>query len=350
MGTNIREIVIKKDVSFGELKGKVLLVDAYNVLYQFLSSIRQADGTLLKDSHGSTTSHLSGLFSRTSRLMGYGIKLAFVFDGKAPQLKHREIERRAELKEEAEKRYKEAEKEENLEEMKKYASRTSRLTKEMVEEAKELISALGCPIIQAPSEGEAQAAYMVKEGKAFAVVSEDYDSLLYGSPKMIKNLTISGRKKEKGKLSYESITPTMIDLKENLGEWGIGQGQLIALAMLVGTDFNPGGIKGIGQKKALKLVKEYGDGIENLERLFNDLGKEKEEGLSFEWKEVYNVISEMPHTDEFWLVWKGINREKVIDILVKRHDFSMERIESTLSKLEEDKSTREQKGLSEFFG
>lgn len=345
MGTSIREIVIKKDLSFDELKGKILVVDAYNILYQFLSSIRQADGTPLKDSHGNVTSHLSGLFSRTTRLMGYGIKLAFVFDGKPHQLKLGEIERRSELKEDAEKKYKAAEKEENIEEMRKYASRTSRLTKEMVAEAKELISALGCPIIQAPSEGEAQAAYMVREGKAYAVVSEDYDSLLYGGPKMVKNLTISGRKKEKGKLSYGSIAPSIIDLNENLRAWGISQSQLIVLAMLVGTDFNPGGIKGIGQKKALKLVKDHG---EDFEGLFEELKKDYDVG--FDWKEVFKVISEMPHTDDFWLVWKGINREKAIGVLVTDHDFSMERIDGTLSKLQEDKKGREQKGLSEFFG
>jgi flap endonuclease-1 len=117
------------------------------------------------------------------------------------------------------------------------------------------------------------------------------------------------------------------------------------LAMLVGTDFNPGGIKGIGQKKALKLVKEHG---EDFGRLFEELKKDYE--IGFDWKEVFEVISKMPHTDEFWLVWKGINREKVIDILVNKHDFSMERVEGTLSKLMEGRKGREQKGLSEFFG
>ncbi len=345
MGTNIREIIIKRDIGFEELRGKILVVDAYNILYQFLSSIRQADGTPLKDSHGSITSHLTGLFSRTTRLMGYGMRLAFVFDGKPHQLKFGEIERRSELKEAAAKKYEDAAKEENVEEMRKYASRTSKLTKEMVEEAKELISALGCPIIQAPSEGEGQAAYMVREGKAYAVVSEDYDSLLYGGSRVVKNLTISGRKKEKGRLSYGSIAPSIIDLNENLREWGISQSQLIALSMLVGTDFNPGGVKGIGQKKALKLVKEHG---ENFEGLFEALKKDYE--ISFDWKEVFGVISKMPHTDEFWLVWKGINQEKVIELLVARHDFSMERVQGTLSKLQDDKKSREQKGLSEFFG
>jgi len=344
MGTSIREIISKREIGFEELKGKILVVDSYNILYQFLSSIRQMDGSLLKDSKGNITSHLSGLFSRTTRLMAYGIKLAFAFDGKPPELKLGEIERRVGLKQEAEKRFRIAEKEENLEEMKKYAARTSRLTKEMVEEAKELIAALGCPVIQAPSEGEAEAAFIVQRGDAYAVVSEDYDSLLFACPRMVKNLTITARKKQKGRLSYERIEPSLIVLGDNLKEWGINQDQLIILGILVGTDFNPGGIKGIGQKKALKLVKEYGT---EFEKLFGDLGKDYE--ISFDWKKVYDTIKDMPKDKDYWLVWKGINRERVKELLVERHDFSLERVESTLAKLEEDKKSREQKGLSEFL-
>jgi flap endonuclease-1 len=344
MGTSIKEIISKREIGFEELKGKILVVDSYNIIYQFLSSIRQMDGSPLKDSKGNVTSHLTGLFSRTTRLMAYGLKLAFVFDGKPPELKFGEIERRVALKEEAKKKYEAAEKEENLDEMRKYAARTSRLTKEMVEEAKELISALGCPIVQAPSEGEAEAAYIVEQGEAYAVVSEDYDSLLFGCPRLIKNLTITARKKQKAKLAYDTLKPSMITLAENLKEMGITQDQLIMLAILVGTDFNPGGIKGIGQKKALKIVKEHGADFDGL---FEALKKEYE--VNFDWRQVFDVIKNMPKTKDYWLVWKGINHDRVRYILVERHDFSLERVESTLAKLQEDKKTREQKGLTEFF-
>jgi flap endonuclease-1 len=344
MGTNIREIVLKKEIGFGELNGKILVVDSYNIIYQFLSSIRQMDGSPLRDSKGNVTSHLSGLFGRTTRLMSYGMKLAFAFDGKPPEMKMGEINRRVELKQVAEERFKIAEKEENLEEMKKYAARTSRLTKEMVEEAKELIGALGCPIIQAPSEGEAQGAFMVKQGDAYAVVSEDYDSLLFGCPRVIKNLTITARKKQKNRLSYDKTEPSIINLGENLREWGITQDQLIVLSILVGTDFNPGGIKGIGQKKALKLVKEYGS---DYERLFEELKIDHE--IDFEWRKVFDTIKDMPAEKDYWLVWKGINKERVKEILVNRHEFSLERVELTIAKLDADKKTRQQKGLGEFL-
>jgi flap endonuclease-1 len=293
MGTNIREIVVRKEIGFEELKGKILVVDSHNILYQFLSSIRQMDGSPLRDANGNITSHLSGLFGRTTRLMAYGIRLAFAFDGKPPELKFGEIERRASLKQEAEEKFKLAEKEENLEDMKKYAARSSRLTKEMIEESKELILALGCPVIQAPSEGEAEAAFIVQQGDAYAVVSEDYDSLLFGCPRVVKNLTITARKKQRGKLSYERIEPSLIVLGDNLKEMGIGQEQLIMLGVLVGTDFNPGGIKGIGQKKALKLVKEYG---QDFGRLIEELGKDYE--INFDWRKVFDTIKDMPKSVE----------------------------------------------------
>ena len=192
MGTNLRGLLVSKEVNIEELTDKVLVVDTYNILYQFLSSIRQSDGALLMDSKGDVTSHLTGLFNRATKLLSQGIKLAFVFDGKPPELKTKERDRRKSIKVEAEKRYEQAKAEEDVDAMKKYAARTSKLTKNMIEEAKLLVKALGCPVIQAPSEGEAQAAIIVNKGDAFAVASQDYDGLLYGSKRVLKNLKISG--------------------------------------------------------------------------------------------------------------------------------------------------------------
>jgi flap endonuclease-1 len=127
--------------------------------------------------------------------MEHGLKLVFVFDGKPPALKSREIARRVELKMDAAQKHKEAEEKGDIEEMKKYAVRTARLTTEMIEESKQLLTLLGIPIIQAPSEGEAQAAYMTKQGDAYAVVSQDFDSLLFGCTRVVRNLSIEGKRK-----------------------------------------------------------------------------------------------------------------------------------------------------------
>ena len=147
MGTNLKDLLVMKEIEFKDLKDKILVVDTFNVLYQFITTIRQRDGTPLKDSHGRVTSHLTGLFNRTTRLMKEGIKLAFVFDGEPPELKQKERMRRTELKKEAMKMFKAAKKKGDEAEMKKYAARTSKLTGEMIEESKELIAALGLPVI-----------------------------------------------------------------------------------------------------------------------------------------------------------------------------------------------------------
>jgi flap endonuclease-1 len=345
MGTKITELLQTTELSIEDLRGKVVVVDAFNQLYMFLSSIRQPDGSLLKDSHNNVTSHLNGLFYRFTKLMQYDIKFIFVFDGKAPDLKLKERERRSALKHEAELKLEKATEEENLEDMKKYASRTSRLTKEMIDDIKELIEALGCPIIQAPSEGEAQAALLVKNKDAYASLSQDADSLIFGCPLVVKNLTLSGRKKLPNKLSYDSITPELISLKDTLKELDIDQDQLIVLAMLTGTDYNIGGIKGIGPKTGLKLVKEHGSGMDNFEKLFKE--NKWDEHFDYDWKEVFNIIKNTRITDDYKIMFKDVDDEMVVEVLCRKHDFNEERTRAVLEKLH--KRPLAQKGLGEYF-
>ena len=218
-----------------------------------------------------------------------------------------------------------------------------RLTPEIIEESKQLLSLLGIPIVQAPSEAEAQAAFMASSGAVFAAVSQDYDSLVNGAPKLIRNLSISGKRKKANKLSYEAAKPEMIDLALNLNNLGIDRSQLIALGMLVGTDYNPGGIKGIGPKNALKLVKKHGT---DFEALF----KEAKWGESFEfgWNEVFYLIKNIPVTEDYSLQWKGADIEGVKEMLLKK-DFSEQRINLALENLAKNTEKKSQKGLSEFF-
>ena len=267
MGVAFKDLIISKEMELDFLENKTIILDAYNILYQFLTTIRSRDGALLMDSKGNITSHLVGLFSRTANLMQKNLKMVFVFDGKPPELKQKTREERNALKLEAEKRYLEAKKRKDKEEMRRYASRTSRLTKEMVEESKELISLLGLPVVQAPSEGEAQAAYMVRKNRGYAVGSQDFDSLIHGAKKLVRNLSISGRRKKAKTAAYETVKPEIIDLDQNLSNLGISQDQLIVLSMIIGTDYNPGGIKGIGPKNALRLVKQHKD----LDSLFKEV-------------------------------------------------------------------------------
>src|SRR3989344_553864 len=181
MGVKLKDFIKSKTITLDELNGKILAIDAHNMLYQFITTIRQRDGSLLVNSRGMVTSHLNGLFYRCTSFIERGMKLAFVFDGKAPALKSKEIERRKGLKIDAQLKFEAAQKKGDIDAMRMYGSRTAVLTKEMIEESKELLLLLGIPVVQAPSEGEAQAAYMTSRGDAFAAVSQDYDSLLSGS-------------------------------------------------------------------------------------------------------------------------------------------------------------------------
>jgi flap endonuclease-1 len=341
MGIAFKDLIPGKEIELKDLHGKPLIIDTYNLLYQFLSSIRSRDGSLLMDSKGNITSHLVGLFSRITKLMSYNSQLVFIFDGKAPELKSKEREKRKSLKLEAQKKYEKAKENQDQDSMKKYASRTSRLTPEMVQDAKQLLEYLGMPIIQAPSEGEAQAAFISKKENCYCV-SQDYDSLLYGSPNLIRNLSILGKRKQTDKLSYTNIKPEIINLADSLNNLNIDKDQLIVIAMLIGTDYNSGGIKGIGPKNALSLVKKHG-------KEFDDLFKEVKWDENFEipWTEVYYLFKKMPVTENYQLEWKSINTSKLKEFLLN-HDFSEERINSSLEKIEKKEEAKKQKSLFEF--
>ena len=339
MGLSIKDIIKKEEISLEDLNGKIVAVDAFNVLYQFLTTIRQYDGKPLMDSKGRITSHLSGLFYRTTNMMSRGIKPIFVFDGRAPELKQKTHEQRAAVKQEAKEKFEMAESEE---EKAKYASRISYLTDEMIEESKELIEALGLPVVQAPSEGEAQAAFIVSEGDAFAVASQDYDSLLFGAPRLIQNLTLAKTRKLPSGLSV-AINPQMIELKKVLKELGLTREQLICLGILVGTDYNPKGIHGIGQKTALKIVKEH----KKPEKIFGAMQKEHE--FDFDWKEIFNLFMKPSVTEDYEIEFKAIDKKKLMKILVEKHEFGAERIDAAINRAIEMKEAKKQKSLKKFF-
>ena len=334
MGVKLADIIIKNDISFEDLKNKRIAVDFSNVVYQFLSNIRQADGTPLMDKNGNITSHLVGLFSRTSNLMEKGIKICYVFDGKPPLLKLKEREEREHRKRIAESKLKIAKEEQSEENMLKYSKQTVRLTPDIVKESKELISALGLPVIQAPSEAEAQAAFMCEQGDVFAIGSQDYDSLLFNAPRAIQNLTLSQKRKLPNG-SYVWIKPQMINLYENLKHLKITQDQLLIIGILIGTDFNPGGVRGIGPKTALRLVQQH----KNYDNIFREVKAD------FNWKEIYAVFKSMPIMKNYQLKWNPVDADKIKKLLIDKHDFSEERVNNTLFKITKNNN---QEGLNKW--
>jgi len=317
MGVDIGEIVLKERVILEQLKGYSVAIDGFNTLYQFLASIRQPDGTPLMDLSGRVTSHLSGLFYRTIRLLEVGIKPMYVFDGKPPAIKSRELEERRRRKEAAAAEARELEAEGEVEKAKIKKKQTLRLTDEMIAEAKQLLDAMGIPYTVAPEEGEAEAAYLAKRGRVRASASQDYDSLLFGSPLLIRNLSISGRRKLPGKDIYTEIQPERIELKQTLEFLGINREQLVVVGLLVGTDYNDG-VKGIGPKKALKLVKEI-----PVEKILKNYGLPED---------VFHYFLNPP-VEDFEPRWREPDREAVIRLLVHEHDFSEERVRRALERM-----------------
>jgi flap endonuclease-1 len=258
MGVVLTPIVQPDTIALRDLRDKMLAVDGNGELYQFLALIRLRDGSPLADASGRVTSHLSGLFFRTTRLIAeHGVKLVFVFDGAPPTLKLAELERRRAVKAEFERARADAIARGDLADAYSKATMTSKLTRDMVGEARELLRLLGLPVVQAPSEGEAQAAHMARTGQVWAAASKDYDTLLFGTPRLLRFLTISGKEFLPSQGTFRPLVPELLDLAAQLARWGITRERLIDLALLVGTDFNDG-VHGIGPKKALKLVQEYG--------------------------------------------------------------------------------------------
>lgn len=343
MGVDLSPIVEKHEITLESLAGKKVAIDAYNVLYQFLASIRQPDGTPLMDFSGNITSHLSGLLYRTERIVENGIKPVYVFDGTPPAFKEKTIEERRKAKEEAKEKW---EKALALEEegAKTYAQATSKLTEEMIAESKELLSAMGIPYIQAPGEGEAQAACIAKKGQVYASASQDFDSLLFGSPLLIRNLSITGKRKLPRKDQYVIVYPEQVFLKELLEKNEINQEQLIALGILIGTDFNEG-VKGVGPKTALKIVKEQKEFEKILEFVSEKYKHEFEPYIMDVFEYFLNppCVGAQPK-------WSAPDEERIVEILVKRHDFSEERVRNAVEKMVKGMEERgSQEKISKWF-
>ena len=347
MGVNLRDLIsdnVKMEVEIEFFRGKSLAIDAYNALYQFLSIIRQPNGTPLKDHLGRVTSHLSGLFYRTVNFIEAGLKPIYIFDGVPPEIKEMEISKRRRLKEEATVKYEKALREGDLEAARIYAQQTAQMTEEMVSDAKRLLDAMGIPWIQAPSEGEAQAAHLARKGDAWAAVSQDYDSLLFGAPKLIRNLTISGRRKLPRRKEYVEIKPEIIYLEKFLNELEITREQLIEVAILIGTDYNPDGIKGVGPKTALQLIRKYG----KLEEAIKVLGERAK--FPVDPAKIKKFFLNPKVTDEYRLEWRMPEREKVIEILCEEHDFSQTRVDKALERaLKSFEKQSKQTSLEKWF-
>lgn len=323
MGVDLGDLLEREKIELEELAGKMIAVDAFNTLYQFLSIIRQQDGTPLRDGSGRTTSHLSGILYRMTNLLEAGAKVVFVFDGEPPRFKRETLDQRAETRSRAEEMWQRA-KEEGLDGF-KYAQAASRLEDEMIADAMRLLEAMGIPAVQAPSEGEAQAAFMAIKGDVDLVGSQDYDALLFGAPRVVRNMAITGKRKLPGKNVYVEVMPEVISLDEELLRLGIARRQLVEIGIMCGTDYNEG-LKRVGPKTALKLIKEHG----NLEGVLEARGETIEDAA-----EIRDLFLDPPVTEDYKIETKRPDPEKILAFLCDERDFSQERVEKAVKRLME---------------
>jgi flap endonuclease-1 len=242
---DLRDLAAISDVAFEDVSG-VVAVDAHNWLYRYLTTtVKFTRDSAYTTADGTEVANLIGLAQGLPKFFEHDLTPVFVFDGGVTELKSDEVEKRREQREKAEERQKAAEERGDTEEAAKLEARTQRLTDTIQETSRKLLELLDVPVVEAPAEGEAQAAHMNATGAVDYVGSEDYDVLLFGGPHTLRQITSSG-------------DPELMDLAETLDRHEVTHEQLIDVAMLCGTDFNEG-VSGIGPKTAMKRIKEHGD-------------------------------------------------------------------------------------------
>ena len=325
MGLDLKQLCVREKTNLESFTSKIVAIDAYNAIYQFLSIIRGPDGLPLSDHNGKITSHISGLFYRNINFLSLGIKPVYVFDGKPPSLKSAEIQRRKQVKKDATIKYEIAISEGNYVEAKKFAQQTSVLRDDMVEESKKFLDLFGIPSIQAPSEGEATAAHLTNTGQAYASASQDFDSLLFGAKRLVRNFTNSGKRKLPNRNTTIEIEPELILLDKTLAELGVTKEQLVDIGILIGTDFNPDGFERIGPKTALKMVKEYGN-LENVPQIQDKLNE-------IDYKQIREIFLKPKVAEVSEIKFGNIDYAGIINYLTKERSFSLDRVDTSLNRL-----------------
>ena len=339
MGLNLKDLVEREKTNLESFSSRVVAIDAYNAIYQFLASIRGPDGQQLSDSEGRVTSHLSGLLYRNVNFLSLGIRPVYVFDGKPPSLKSAEIERRRQIKKDATVKYERAIMAGNMEDARKYAQQTTAMKDGMVRDSKHILGLFGIPYIEAASEGEATAAHLTNTGQAYASASQDFDSILCGAKRLVRNFTNSGKRKIPGRNTYVAVVPEGIETQKTLDALGLTREQLVDIGILIGTDFNPKGFDRIGPKTALKLVRQHSR-LEDIPQIQDQLGE-----IDFEQIREIFLTPRVTAVDE--ITFGQVDYDGITEYLSER-SFSGDRIRSTLNRLRKSIEKRSQ-NLDQWF-
>ena len=335
MGVKLQELIARNKIEFSELAGKIMAIDAPNVIMSLFNFARKnPDGSragLILDRTQRPISHLYGLLYRINFYFSKKIFPIFCFDGLDSELKKLKTKDRLNDFIFTQNWYRSMIRSGNRESAKKIAMSREYLWPNIIKESKQLLGALGIPCISSPASAESQCAQLVKDRLAHYSNSQDFDSLLFGCPHQIQNFSKSLRRKVQGSWKYQKVVPVVIDLKDNLKRLGIDQFQLVDIGILIGNDYFPG-IRKIGPNHAYKFVKNH----KNLE---NVILKEKKnydfssltQELIAKVRKIFllpEVIIQYPS-----LNWNFPNEQRTLSLLCEEHYLNRERVQKNLAKL-----------------
>ena len=326
MGVKLKDLANPRKTSFENLSGNSIAIDGYNIIYQFLTTIRGPTGEPLMNSRGKITSHITGLFYRNINLLNNNIRPMYVLDGKPPQLKSTLIKKRKEIREKNQEKYQKAMEEGDQEQARRYAHSMIKINEGIINDVKKILDLMGIQCIQAPAEGEATVAYMNELDLVNYAVSQDYDSLLFGAKRLCRNLTVSGKRRIPRTNRYMNVEPEIIELKEFLRINEINREQLVDIAILIGTDYNPNGFTRIGPKTAIKNIKKY--------KRIEEIPKIERELELIDVDQVRNMFLNPDVIKPEIIENKELKKEELISYLCDENDFSEERISNTIKKLD----------------
>ncbi|MFX1356693.1 MAG: hypothetical protein ACFFA8_05350 [Promethearchaeota archaeon] len=363
MGVKLQNIIIRKKIEFSDLRGKIITVDAPNIIMGLFNFARRDIGQnskgLILDKTQRPISHLYGLFYRINFYYSKMIIPIFVFDGVDSELKKLKTKDRLHDFLFTQIWYQEAIRSGNNQLARSIALSKEYMWRNIISESKALLGALGVPYIESPASAESQCAYLVRDKIANYSNSQDFDSLLFGCPRLLQNLSKSLKRKIKGRWTYYKIDPLTINLKKNLELLNINQFQLVDIAILIGTDYFPG-IKGIGSKTALKLILKH-HSLENI--LYQEKNKYNFEELTPDLIKEVRKIFLLPEVIRKYseIFWNHPNEALVYHLLCEEHNLNRERIKNNMDKFinnyercvqyfkfKKDKPTLLQKSLLSF--
>ncbi|KAK1319678.1 Flap endonuclease 1-A [Acorus calamus] len=328
-----------KEQKFESYFGRKIAIDASMSIYQFLIVVGRVGSELLTNEAGDVTSHLQGMFTRTIRLLEAGLKPAYIFDGKPPDLKKQELSKRFSKREDATEDLKTAQAEGDKESIEKFSKRTVKVTKQHNDDCKRLLRLMGVPVIEAPSEAEAECAALCKNGKVYAVASEDMDSLTFGAPRFLRHLMEPSSKK---------IPVMEFEIAKVLEELDLTMDQFIDLCILCGCDYCDS-IRGIGGQTALKLIRQHG----SIENILENINKERYQiPENWPYQEARRLFKEplvSEPNDQLEIKWTAPDEEGLVTFLVNENGFNGERVTKAIEKIKAAKNKSSQGRLESFF-